>query len=152
MKAVTNLKAFRNELILWALIMAAAAELASLLIIGWDVPFLLGLAAGTAVSVIGVIILVGTGSALMTTGRKSPIILGYLARLVLYGTVFFICIRISVPCGFGCIAGFVTLHFGIMFLYGIVYRFFRKEKNPLNDWTEPKQCNDLSRYDEEDDW
>ena len=83
MKAVTNLKAFRNELILWALIMAAAAELASLLIIGWDVPFLLGLAAGTAVSVIGVIILVGTGSALMTTGRKSPIILGYLARLVL---------------------------------------------------------------------
>ncbi|MGN0702748.1 MAG: hypothetical protein ACI4KL_06215 [Lentihominibacter sp.] len=152
MKAVTNLKAFRNELIFWALIMAVVAELASLIAIGWDVTFLLGLAAGTAVSVTGVFILVGTGSALMLTGRKSPIILGYLARLIMYGTIFFICIRIAVPCGFGCIAGFVTLHFGIMFLYGIVYRFFRKKKNPLNDWTEPKQWKDLSEYDEEDDW
>lgn len=152
MKVVTNLKDFRNELILWALIMAAASEGVSLIAIGWDVSFILGLAAGTAVSVTGAVILVNTGSALMKTGRKSPILAGYLLRLILYGAVFYICIRTGVRCGFGCLAGFVTLHFGILFLYGIVYKFFRKKENPLNDWTEPKVWNDLSCYDEEDDW
>ena len=38
-----------------------------------------------------------------------------------------------------------------MFLYGIVYKFIKKKKNPLNDWIEPKQWNDLSVYDDEDD-
>lgn len=152
MKAVTDLRDFRNEIILWALIMAAVAEVASLIVIGWDVKFLLGLAVGTAVSVAGIFILVSTGQTLMTTKKKSPILLGYLGRLILYGVTFFICIRISLACGVGCVAGFVTLHFGIMFLYGIVYKFFKKKKNPLNDWTEPKQWNDLSQYDEEEDW
>ena len=103
---MTSLKEFRNEIIIYAIVMAAVAEVVSLFIIGPNV----------------------------------------------YGAVFFICIKASLPCGFGCGIGFVTIHFGIMFLYGIVYKFIKKKKNPLNDWTEPKEWNDLSVYDDEDDW
>ena len=148
---MTNLREFRNEIILYGVIMAAVAEVISLLVIGPNALFTAGLAAGTAVSVLGFIILIKTGESLMKESKKSPILLGYIVRLFLYGAVFFICIKLSLPCGFGCGIGFVTIHFGIMFLYGIVYKFIKKKKNPVNDWTEPKQWNDLSIYDDEDD-
>ena len=149
---MTSLKEFRNEIIIYAIVMAAVAEVVSLFIIGPSVMFPAGLAVGTAVSIIGFIILVKTGETLMEESKKSPILFGYIVRLFLYGAIFFICIKLSLPCGFGCGIGFVTIHFGIMFLYGIVYKFIKKKKNPLNDWTEPKEWNDLSVYDDEDDW
>ena len=80
-------------------------------------------------------------------------VVGYFARMLLYGAVFFICIkmesavRIRLPGGIR-----ITLHFGIVILYSVVYRFILKKKNPLNDWTEPKEWNDLSEDDEEDDY
>ena len=148
---MTSLKEFRNEIIIYGIVMAAVAEVVSLFVIGPNALFAAGLAAGTAVSVIGFIILVRTGETLSEESKKSPILLGYLVRLLLYGVVFFICIKASLSCGFGCVIGFVTIHFGILFLYGIVYKFFKKKKNPLNDWTEPKEWNDLSIYDDEDD-
>ena len=148
---MTSLKEFRNEIIIYGIVMAAVAEVISLFVIGPNALFAAGLAAGTAVSVIGFIILVRTGETLAEESKKSPILLGYIVRLLLYGVVFFICIKASLPCGFGCGVGFVTIHFGILFLYGVVYKFFKKKKNPLNDWTEPKEWNDLSAYDDEDD-
>jgi len=148
---VTSLKEFRNEIIIYAIVMAAVAEVVSLFIIGPSVMFPAGLAVGTAVSIIGFIILVKTGETLMEESKKSPILFGYIVRLFLYGVSFFVCIKLSLQCGCGCGIGFVTIHFGIMFLYGIVYKFIKKKKNPLNDWTEPKEWNDLSIYDDEDD-
>jgi hypothetical protein len=38
-----------------------------------------------------------------------------------------------------------------MYIYGIKSRFKGAEKNPLNDWTEPKEWNDSSDWDEDDD-
>ena len=149
---MTNLNEFRNEIILYACLMAALAELISLFVIGPGLAFTAGLLAGTAVSIIGFIILVRSGQILLEKEKKSPVILGYIIRLVLYAVCFFICIRLSLKAGAGCGCGFVTVHFGIIFLYGIVYNFFKKKKNPLNDWTVPRKWNDLSIYDEDDDW
>ncbi len=146
------MKEFRNEIILYGCIMAAVAEVISLFVIGPTVMFPLGLVIGTAISIIGFIILIRTGQILMDSKKKSPVVLGYGFRILLYGAAFLVCIKISVPCGFGCGCGFITIHFGILFLYGIVYKFIKKKKNPLNDWLEPKQWNDLSVYDDEDDW
>ena len=148
---MTSLKSFRNEIIIYGIVFAAVAEVVSLFIIGPNAAFAAGLAAGTAVSVIGFAILVKSGETLGKESKKYPLILGYVFRLLLYGVSFFICIKISLPCGFGCGTGFITIHCGIMFLYGIVYKFIKKKKNPLNDWTEPKEWNDLSIYDDEDD-
>lgn len=150
-EGVTDLKSFRNEIIIYGLVMAGVAEVVSLFVIGPSIMFPIGLAVGTAVSIIGFIILVRTGRDLMENKKKSPILLGYIVRIVLYAATFMICIKLSLQCGFGCGIGFVTIHFGIMFLYGIVYKFIKKKKNPLNDWIEPKQWNDLSVYDDEDD-
>ena len=151
-RRVTSLKEFRNEIIIYAIVMAAVAEVISLIIIGPSMMFALGLVIGTAISIIGFIILVRTGQILMDSKKKSPVVLGYGLRVILYGAAFLICIKLALPCGAGCGCGFITIHFGILFLYGIVYKFFKKKKNPLNDWLEPKQWNDLSVYDDEDDW
>ena len=143
---------FRNEIIVYACIMAAVAEVASLIVIGPDLMFVLGLVIGTAVTIVGFLILVRTGQMLMDDKKKKPVILGYVLRIFLYGISFLFCIKLSLRCGCGCGLGFVTVHFGILFLYGIVYRFIKKKKNPLNDWIGPKEWNDLSIYDEDDDW
>ena len=148
-----DLTGFKKEILLTALGMAVLAELVSLIIIGPSLWFGVGVAAGTATSMGCFLILTRTGSLTEITNRSGLVVLGYFARMLIYGAVFFFCIRWRVACGFGALAGFITLHFGILVLYGIIYRFFLKTKNPLNDWTEPKEWNDLSVYDdEEDDW
>lgn len=151
-KIAEGLKQFTKEILVSALAMAMLAEIISLFVIGLSGLFALGLAVGTVVAAIGFILLVKTGEAMTATQSGVLVVIGYFFRLILYGVSFFICIRISLQCAFGCGCGFVTVHLGILFLYGIVYKFFRKDRvNPLNDWTEPKEWNDLSQYDEEDD-
>lgn len=145
-----DLKSFKKEILLTALCVAVFAEIVSMIVYRPSLWFATGLAVGTATTVACFLILTRTGAMTNITKKSGIVVLGYFARMLLYGVVFFICIKIKVVCGFGCLVGFVTLHFGILILYGIVYRF-RKKKNPLNDWTEPKEWNDLSVYDDEDD-
>lgn len=145
-----ELKSFKKEILLSALGMAILGEIVSLFVYRPSLWFAAGLAAGTATTIGCFLILTRTGAITEITKKSGVVVLGYFARMLLYGAVFFICIKIKVPCGFGCLVGFVSLHFGILVLYGIVYRFMKK-KNPLNDWTEPKEWKDLSIYDDEDD-
>ena len=145
-----DLKSFKKEILLSALGMAILGEIVSLFVYRPSLWFAAGLAAGTATTIGCFLILTRTGAITEITKKSGVVVLGYFARMLLYGAVFFICIKIKVPCGFGCLVGFVSLHFGILVLYGIVYRFMKK-KNPLNDWTEPKDWKDLSIYDDEDD-
>lgn len=145
-----DLKSFKKEILLSALGMAILGEIVSLFVYRPSLWFAAGLAAGTATTIGCFLILTRTGAITEITKKSGVVVLGYFARMLLYGAVFFICIKIKVPCGFGCLVGFVSLHFGILVLYGIVYRFMKK-KNPLNDWTEPKEWKDLSIYDDEDD-
>lgn len=148
-----DLGSFKKEILLATLASAVFAELISLVIVGPDRGFGAGLAAGTMTTMGSFLILARTGSMIDITNNSFPVIGGYFVRMLLYGAVFFFCIRTGILCGFGCLAGFITLHFGIVMLYSVVYRFILKKKNPLNDWTEPKEWNDLSEYDEEeDDW
>lgn len=145
-----DLKSFRKEILLSALAVAALAEIVSLIVYKPSLWFAVGLVCGTGTTIVCFIILTRTGAITEIMKKSGIIVLGYFARMLIYGAVFFVCIRLSLPCGFGCLAGFVSLHFGILALYGLVYRL-RGKKNPLNDWTEPKEWNDLSVYDDEDD-
>lgn len=146
-----NLKEFGKEIIITAICMAAVAELVSLLVIGPSLAFALGVCAGTATTIVCFLLLTKIGAMTAENNSSGPMIGGYFVRMLLYGAVFFVCIKMSVTCGFGCLAGFVTLHFGILVLYGFVYRFILKKDNPLKDWTGSKDWNDLSVYDDEDD-
>ena len=146
-----DLKEFGKEIIITAICMAGLAEVISLPVIGPSLPFALGVCAGTATTIVCFLLLAKAAQMAADKKKGSPVVGGYFVRMLLYGAVFFVCIKLSVPCGFGALAGFVTLHFGILVLYGVVYRFILKKDNPLKDWTGTKEWNDLSVYDDEDD-
>lgn len=146
-----NLKDFGKEIIITTIGMAILAELISLPVIGPNLPFAVGVCAGTATTIVCFALLAKVAAATSEKKKSGPMVGGYFVRMLLYGAVFFICIKWNVACGFGALAGFVTLHFGILVLYGIIYRFVLKKDNPLKDWTGTKEWNDLSVYDDEDD-
>lgn len=148
---MTNLLDFKNEIVKYTILMAVVAEVISLPLIGFDIRFLGGLVVGTAVTCFNFHLLVLSGQKVVEELRAMPVVGGYFIRLVIYGAVFLVAVKFGLEAASGCAAGFVTLHVAILFLYLVVYGMFKKKKNPLNDWTEPKQWNDLSVYDDEDD-
>ncbi|MBQ8151483.1 MAG: hypothetical protein IJ070_01805 [Firmicutes bacterium] len=148
---MTDLTKFKKEIVRYVVVMALAAEVISLPVIGVSLMFTAGLVVGTAVTILNFTLLVKAGEKVMEQNRAMPMVGGYFVRLVIYGAVFVAAVKFGFHAAVGCALGFVTLHVSIMFTYLIVYGLFKKEKNPLNDWTEPKEWNDLSVYDDEDD-
>lgn len=147
---MTDLTQFKREINIYTLLMAIVAELISLPFLGFDLGFSGGLIVGTLVTVLNFTLLVKAGEKVMDTREAKPMVGGYFIRLVIYGITFFAALKIGFHVAIGCASGFVTLHVAILFLYTVVYGLFKKKENPLNDWTEPKEWNDLSVYDDED--
>lgn len=144
---------FRNQIFMHSIIIAVLMELISLAVLGISSKFLLGLVAGTAVTIVNFTILERSAVKLMQKQSKGPVVAGYFLRLPIYGAVFYACLMAGLRSAVGCALGFVTLPLALMYLYGIKSRFPGAEKNPLNDWTEPKEWNDPSAWDDdEDDW
>lgn len=141
----------RSQVLLHTLAAAALMGLVSLLVHGFDAKLLLGLVAGTATTVVNYGILERSVMNLMAKNSRGPVVAGYFLRLPIYGVVFYLCIRAGIPGAIGCALGFVSLHLALMYLYGIRTLFPGAPKNPLNDWTEPKQWADPSEWDDEDD-
>lgn len=148
---MTNLSDFKKEIVKYTIPMALVAEVISVLVIGINYRFAIGLVVGTVVTIFNFHLLVLSGQKVVEEKRAMPVVGGYFVRLVIYGVVFFVATRFGFAAAAGCAAGFITLHVAIMFTYLIVYGLFKKKENPLNDWTEPKEWNDLSIYDDEDD-
>lgn len=149
---MTNLKEFKKEIVKYALFVALLAEIISIPFVGVKLAFTGGLIVGTAVTVLNFNLLVFSGEKVVSKGRAMPMVGGYFARLVIYGASFVLCVKLGeMFAAIGCVAGFVTIHVSILFTYLVVYGLIKKKKNPLNDWTEPKEWNDLSVYDDEDD-
>lgn len=148
---MTDLTEFKSDIVKCVLIVAAIAEIISLPILGFSLLFTAGLIVGTAVTILNFVLLVKAGEKVMEAKRAMPMVGGYFVRLVIYGVFFVAAVKVGMHAAIGCAVGFVCLHVGIMVTYLIVYGLFKKKKNPLNDWTEPKEWNDLSVYDDEDD-
>lgn len=148
---MTDLTEFKSDIVKCVVIIAAFSELVSLLILGPSLLFTAGLIVGTAVTILNFVLLVKAGEKVMDEKRAMPMVGGYFVRLVIYGVFFVAAVKVGFHAAVGCAVGFITLHVGIMFTYLVVYGLIKKKKNPLNDWTEPKEWNDLSVYDDEDD-
>ena len=149
---MTNLKEFKREIVKYAMFAALLALVISIPLAGLRIDFACGLLAGTAVTVLNFNLLVMAGEKVMSEGRAMPMVGGYFARLVIYGAAFVLCAKLGeMFAAIGCVTGFITIHVSILFTYLVVYGLIKKKKNPLNDWTEPKEWNDLSVYDDEDD-
>lgn len=146
-----DLAKFRNRIFIHCVLTAAAAELISLPVIGADLKFLAGIAAGTFITMINFNILILSAKRMMTSRKKGPVVGGYFIRMPIYGIVFYLCLRISGRCAVACVIGFITLHLSLIIIYGIESRLPGAKKNPLNSWTEPKKWKDPSSWDDEDD-
>ncbi len=152
---MTSFMKFRNQAVKYSIIVAIVMELVSLVVLGFSMKFLLGLFAGTATSIVNFAILERSAVGLMQTNSKAPVVLGYFLRLPIYGAVFYACLMSGTNSVIGCALGFVTLPIALIYIYGIKSRFPGAEKNPLNDWTEPKEWKDPADWDEEneeDEW
>jgi hypothetical protein len=148
-----SLSKFGKQIFKYSMIIAVIMELGSLIPLGLDARFLLGLVAGLAITMVNFVILEISAVQLMQKNSGAPVVTGYFIRMVTYGIAFYFCIKVSIICGIGCGVGFLTLPLAMIYLYGIKSRFPGAEKNPLNDWTEPKEWKDSSEWDdEEDDW
>lgn len=148
---MTQFKKFTIQIFRYCLVIAAIMEAVSLIPLGFDFKFALGLLAGTATAAVNFIILESSAAKLMQKNSRGPVVAGYFIRMPIYGAVFYLCLRAGIVSAISCALGFVTLPLAMVYLYGIRSRFRGAEKNPLNDWTEPKQWKDLSEFDDEDD-
>jgi ATP synthase I chain len=142
---------FRNQIFKYSILVAIIMEVVSFAVFGLSSKFLLGLVAGTAVTIVNFTILERSAAKLVQKNSKGPVVAGYFLRLPIYGVVFYVCLMAGMRSAIGCALGFVTLPLALIYIYGIKSRFPGAEKNPLNDWTEPKEWNDSSDWDDDDD-
>jgi hypothetical protein len=152
----TSFLKLKYQVLLHALAAAVLIELISLIFYGYDTRFLLGLLAGTGTTVLNYRSLERSVLAVMDKNSRVRAVTGYFLRLPVYGLVFYLCLRAGAPSAVGCVLGFLTLQFALLYLFGIRSLFPGAPKNPLNDWTEPRQWRDPSEWedgeDEDDDW
>ncbi|MGI6721407.1 MAG: hypothetical protein ACOX4I_02430 [Anaerovoracaceae bacterium] len=146
-----GLAEFRNRIFVHCIVIAIAAELISLAIIGADIGFLAGIAIGTFITMINFNIMVWSAKRMLERQSKGPVVGGYFIRMPIYGVIFYLCLMISGHCAIACVIGFLSLHVSIMLIYGIESRMPGAKKNPLNDWTEPKKWRDPSEWEDDDD-
>lgn len=146
--AMYDLKNFRNQIIKYDGIIAAAVIVISLPFLKLEPFFWLGMVVGTATAVLSLQIMIVTGRQVAENRSKGAAVAGYFLRLPIYGVVFYFCIKLNLMCGLACGLGFITTPLSIFYIYGIRSRFPGARKNPLNETDEPRQWKNL----DEDGW
>jgi len=98
----------------------------SLPIVGPGILFPYGLAIGTCVSIINLgIISISIGSA-VERGKKGPVIVGYIVRILLYAGAFLLAIKTSGITGLGAAIGFMLPRITLYIRYALLPLIRRK--------------------------
>lgn len=110
---------FINRIYKYTFIIAAIFEVLSLPIFGLSLKFLWGLGAGTCVAILNFHLLAWTCKKIVYGGKGVGLsIIGYLVRMLIYGASYYGCAKVDlIECGFGCIAGFLTIKAAILYLH-----------------------------------
>lgn len=115
----TKQKKLDNPSYIYCLIVGAIIELASVYFIGWDVLFLYGLVLGTAVAIVNYKLLVFFSRLALSSKRGvGLVVIGYIARLSIYGGIFYLSYRSGLTSGVGTLLGYITLKVVIFYEYG----------------------------------
>ena len=119
-----NLGTFKFEIIKYTIIITVIFLACSIPVLGFSAEFLCGLFAGTAVSVMSLLIMIYAAKRTVESGVKWVATLGYLIRLPMYGVVVILCLKIGgLTAGIGCLIGFMTLTVSVIFIHGIKAKF-----------------------------
>ena len=145
-----DLTAFKTQIIKYSLILTVIFEAGSIPLLGFSVEYLCGLLAGTLTSVSGFIMLVATSKKVVASGEKSIAVLGYLLRLLIFGAVFFIALKLGGAIAMiACFLGFMTTKVSIFYVHGVKAKFSKDRE------VRPEVLAEYEREDreeEEDTW
>lgn len=127
-----DLTKFKQKIFIFGILIMLIMEVISLPIHGFDWKFSIGLILGTAIAVANFNIMTITSA--MILGGKSRFLasLSYLIRLLLYGGVFYVSVKLSFPAGIGSVCGFMTLKIAIFIIHAVIPRFEKDDKKTQN--------------------
>ena len=125
-----NSTAFKLQIVKYTLIITVIFEAGSFPFLGFSLEYLIGLLAGTAVSIFGFLMLYMMSEMVLNTGQKWLSSAGYMIRLMFYGIAFLICAKFGgLVAGVACLIGFMTGIFAIIFVHGIRANFSKDKKD-----------------------
>ena len=126
-KAMEDLTKFKNKIFIYGILIMLIAEVISLPIHGFDWKFSVGLLLGTAIAIANFNIMTLTSAMILEGKHKALASMSYLIRLLLYGGVFYVSIKLSVPAGIGSICGIMTLKVAIFIIHAVIPHFKKDE-------------------------
>ena len=142
-----DLGKFKNKIFIYGILIMIVTELISLPIRGFDWKFSVGLILGTAIAIANFNIMTIISVMILQGKSKYLATLSLIIRLLLYGGVFYVSMRLSVSAGIASVCGFMTLKLAIFIIHGII-PFFKKDeidKGELKKVKGQKLINDPQR-------
>ena len=124
----------RKDIILYTVIAAAVCQLISLPIVGPSILFTYGLAIGVCAAVIALNIIGFSVERATDSGKRKPVIFGYIFRILLYGGALILAVNTSVTSLAGAAIGLLLPHAVMCVIYGmlpVVRRKIAKEPQPV---------------------
>lgn len=120
---MNDLVAFRLQVFKYAFFIAILFELGSLPFIGISIQFSYGLLLGACTAIMNFNLLIMFSKKVLDAGKKWFAVIGYLLRLLIYGFVFYMCMRVSKIAGLSCVFGFLTIAIALFYQYGVKTNF-----------------------------
>jgi len=105
---------------------AAVAEVVSLPVTGPNILFPFGLAIGVCAAIVSLHIIGASIEGAVKRGKKAPVILGFVVRILLYGGTFWFGLKTSYVSGVGVAIGFLLPHLAMYVKYGLAPSVRRK--------------------------
>ena len=110
----------------YTIIIAAIAAVISLFVFGPNILFPYGIALGVCASLVNLSVISSSIDRAVASGRKAPVIIGFLIRIVLYGAAFFLAVRTGGISGLGAAIGFLLPRLCLHIHYGFLPWFRQK--------------------------
>ena len=124
----------KKETIRYTIIAAIATEVISLPLLGLNILFPYGLAIGTCIAIINLNIISTSISKAIEKGRKGPVTLGLIVRIMTYSGGALLTFTTSPIAGLGATVGFLLPRIALFIMKAVVptiKRKFKKEPPPV---------------------
>ena len=116
----------KKKTTIYTLIAAAAAELISLPFLGANILFPYGLALGVCAAIINLNVISVSVERAVASGRKAPVTLGFLIRILLYAGAFCLAVLTSGLSALGAAVGFLLPRLVMYIFFGFLPWFKQK--------------------------
>jgi len=118
----------KKEIVTYTIIAAAIAEIISLPLFGLNIMFPYGLAIGVCVAVLNLNIISKSIEKAVAQRNRSPVIVGFFIRIVLYGGGFYLAVTTSLISGLAAAIGFALPHI-VLYIRKAIMPVLKKKIN-----------------------